>query len=144
MVETEFTPILSLSGGVLIGLAAVALMLLVGRIMGATGILGGVVAPASWRDWSWRAAARAGMATAPLVYLAATGAMPEIRIPVSRELILIGGFIVGVGVTLGGGCTSGHGVCGLARLSRRSFVAVPVFMAAAFATVFLLRHVIGG
>ncbi len=140
---TEFTPFASLSGGLLIGLSAVLLMLVLGRIMGATGILTGFIAPSSGPDWAWRAAVLAGMASAPLIYFAATGAMPAIEAPVSTPLMLAGGFIVGIGVTLGAGCTSGHGVCGMARLSARSIAATPTFMAAAAATVFVIRHVIG-
>lgn len=141
---TEFTPVASLFGGVLIGLASVLLMLALGRIMGATGILTGFINPASGADWSWRAAVLAGMVTAPLVYFAATGAMPSIEVPVSTPLMLAGGFIVGIGVTLGAGCTSGHGVCGMARLSGRSITATLTFMAATAATVFVIRHIIGG
>jgi hypothetical protein len=140
---TEFTPYQALLGGVLIGLSAVLLMLFLGRIMGATGILSGIIIPATVRDWGWRAAVLAGMVTAPAVYLALTGAFPEIRVPVSTPLMLIGGFIVGIGVTFGSGCTSGHGVCGMARLSPRSIAATLTFTAATFATVFIVRHLIG-
>jgi hypothetical protein len=140
---TEFTPYQALLGGVLIGLSAVLLMLFLGRIMGATGILSGIIIPATVRDWAWRAAVLAGMVTAPAVYLAVTGVFPEIQVPVSTPLLLIGGFIVGIGVTFGSGCTSGHGVCGMARLSPRSIVATLTFMAATFATVFIVRHLIG-
>jgi len=141
---TEFTPFASLFGGVLIGLSAVLLMLVLGRVMGATGILAGFINPASGADWGWRAAVIAGMVCAPLVYFAATGAMPPIEVPVSTPLMLAGGFIVGIGVTLGSGCTSGHGVCGMARLSGRSITATLTFMAATVVTVFVIRHVIGG
>jgi len=141
---TEFTPFASLFGGVLIGLSAVLLMLVLGRIMGATGILTGFVNPASATDWSWRAAVLAGMVCAPLAYFAATGGMPVIEVPVSTPLMLVGGFVVGIGVTLGAGCTSGHGVCGMARLSGRSITATLTFMAATAITVFIIRHVIGG
>lgn len=140
---TEFTPFASLLGGVLIGLASVLLMLVLGRIMGATGILTGFLNPSLGADWGWRAAVLAGMASAPLAYFAATGAMPSIEVPVSTPLMLAGGFIVGIGVTLGAGCTSGHGVCGMARLSPRSIAATLTFMAATAATVFAIRHVIG-
>ena len=144
MMETVFTPWQSLGGGVLIGLASVLLMLAVGRIMGATGVLAGIFAPASMADFSWRVALLAGMVTGPTVYLLATGGMPEINVPVSMPMLLIGGFIVGVGVTYGSGCTSGHGVCGMARLSPRSIAATLTFMATTAATVFVIRHVIGG
>ncbi len=138
---TEFTPIASLAGGVLIGLAAVLLMLFHGRIAGATGILTGVItAP----DRGWRVAMLAGMIAAPAVMLIATGAMPQIEVPVSTLALVVGGFIVGIGVTFGAGCTSGHGVCGNARLSPRSMVATLTFMLTTGITVFVVRHVIGG
>lgn len=140
---TEFTPIASLTGGALIGLSAVLLMLVLGRIMGATGILTGFIAPGSGADWAWRAAVLAGMVSAPFAYFTTTGAMPEIEVPVSTSLMLAGGFVVGIGVTLGAGGTSGHGVCGMARLSARSIAATLTFMATTAATVFILRHVIG-
>lgn len=142
--ETDFTPIASLVGGILIGLSSVLLMAFQGRILGATGILGGLFAPADRSDFAWRAALVAGMATAPVLYLVTTGAMPPVDVPVSLPMLLVGGLIVGVGVTYGGGCTSGHGVCGMARFSNRSIVATATFMAATFATVYVLRHVIGG
>jgi len=141
---TEFTPFASLFGGVLIGLSAVLLMLVLGRVMGATGILTGFVNPASAADCSWRAAMLAGMVAAPLAYFAVTGGMPTIDVPVSTPLMLLGGFIVGIGVTFGSGCTSGHGVCGMARLSGRSITATLTFMAATAVTVFVIRHVLGG
>ncbi|RIA56882.1 YeeE/YedE family protein [Dichotomicrobium thermohalophilum] len=141
---TEFTPFASLFGGVMIGLSAVLLMLVLGRVMGATGILTGFVNPTSGTDWSWRAAVLAGMVSAPLVYFAVTGGMPTIEVPVSTPLMLLGGFIVGIGVTFGSGCTSGHGVCGMARLSGRSITATLTFMVATAATVFVIRHVLGG
>jgi hypothetical protein len=141
---TEFTPFASLFGGVLIGLSAVLLMLVLGRVMGATGILTGFVTPASGADWSWRAAVLAGMVTAPLAYFAVMGVMPTIQVPVSTPLMLLGGFIVGIGVTLGAGCTSGHGVCGMARLSGRSISATLTFMVATAIMVFIIRHVLGG
>jgi len=141
---TEFTPLASLFGGVLIGLSAVLLMLVLGRVMGATGILTGFVNPASGADWSWRAAVLAGMVTAPLAYFVVMGGMPTIQVPISTPLMLPGGFIVGIGVTLGSGCTSGHGVCGMARLSGRSITATLTFMAATAVTVFVIRHVLGG
>ncbi|MBX2804677.1 MAG: YeeE/YedE family protein [Hyphomicrobiales bacterium] len=141
---TEFTPLQSALGGVLIGFSAVLLMLFHGRIMGATGILMGVIWPANTRDWAWRAAVVAGMASGPALYLALTGGFPDIHSPVSTPLLLIGGFIVGIGVTFGSGCTSGHGVCGMARLSPRSIMATLTFMATTFATLYIVRHLIGG
>lgn len=141
---TEFTPWASLGGGALIGLAAVLLMALHGRILGATGILGGLLRLGNPADWWVRAALLAGMAVAPLAYLVVVGTPPALETPVSNLAVVIGGLIVGVGVSYGGGCTSGHGVCGNARFSRRSMVATLSFMATAVATVFVIRHVVGG
>lgn len=143
MMETSFTPLASLVGGALIGLAAVMLMLLRGRIMGATGILAGALRPASMYDWTWRALLLVGMVSGPWVYFALTGALPAIDVPVSTTALVIGGFIVGIGVTLGSGCTSGHGVCGMARLSPRSFAATGTFMLSTGLTVYVIRHVMG-
>jgi uncharacterized membrane protein YedE/YeeE len=142
--ETVFTPFASFGGGLLIGLGAVLLMLGLGRIFGATGILSGLVFMDSREEFSWRAALVLGMVLAPVPVFLATGAMPELTVPVSPLMIVIGGVIVGFGASLGSGCTSGHGVCGLSRLSVRSLVAVPVFMATAGVTVFVIRHVFGG
>lgn len=142
--ETAFTPFASFGGGVLIGLAATVLMLTLGRVMGATGILAGLLKPASGDDFAWRAALLAGMVSGPIVVLLVTGQMPAVQVPVSVPMMLIGGFLVGVGVTYGAGCTSGHGVCGMARLSPRSFVATLTFMAVTFVTVFIMQHVLGG
>ncbi|MEW5420663.1 YeeE/YedE family protein [Amorphus sp. 3PC139-8] len=144
MIETDFTPWASLFGGILIGLASVALMALNGRIMGATGILSGAVFDRRPGDVAWRVALLLGMVTGPLVVLAVTGRLPAIEVPVTPTALVIGGFIVGIGVTFGSGCTSGHGVCGMARFSVRSIVATLSFMAATFVTVFVVRHVIGG
>lgn len=141
MYLTEFTPIAATVGGLLIGLSAVLLMALHGRIAGMTGILGGVLPPLA-SDWRWRAAFLAGAILAPVLYLAAHGGPIPFHVPVSTAAMVGGGLIVGVGVTYGSGCTSGHGVCGLARFSPRSLVATLVFMAATFATVYVVRHVI--
>ncbi|GAB4534167.1 MAG: hypothetical protein Tsb0024_03770 [Ruegeria sp.] len=142
--ETVFTPFASFGGGLLIGLGAVLLMLGLGRIMGATGIMSGLVFPENASEFSWRLALVAGMIVAPGLIFAVTGTMPAIDVPVSPLMIAVGGVIVGLGASLGSGCTSGHGVCGLSRLSVRSLVAVPTFMATAAITVFIIRHVIGG
>lgn len=144
MIQTSFTPAAALTGGLLIGLAASLLMLVHGRIFGVTGILAGLLRPASVKDFGWRAGMLAGMLIGPLVVRAASGAMPPVQVPVSTPALLIGGLLVGIGVTFASGCTSGHGVCGIARLSPRSIAATLTFMAAAFATVFTLRHLIGG
>ena len=111
---TEFTPFLSTLGGVLIGLSAIILMAFNGKIAGATGILGGVLPPVS-SDWAWRAAFLAGAVIAPVLIVNLTSFKIDVTIPVSDLWILIGGVVVGVGVVFGSGCTSGHGICGLAR-----------------------------
>jgi uncharacterized membrane protein YedE/YeeE len=143
MTDTVFTPWASLGGGILIGLAATLLMLLQGRIMGATGILAGIVMPANRQDFAWRAALVAGMICGPFALWILTGALPETQVTVPLAVLLVSGVIVGVGVSYGGGCTSGHGVCGIARLSPRSIVATLTFMATTFATVYITRHLIG-
>ena len=142
-IETLFTPWQSLAGGALIGLASTLLMLFLGRIMGATGIMAGMLAAGPRDDKSWRVAILLGMITAPLAVLMATGQMPAIEVPVSMPMLVAGGVIVGVGVTYGSGCTSGHGVCGMARLSPRSIAATLVFMVTTGLTVFVVRHVLG-
>lgn len=140
---TDFTPLMSLAGGALIGVAAVALMAVHGRIAGITGIVGGLFASPLSGDWAWRAAFVAGMIVSPLVTALATGTMPVISVPVEPLMLAIGGFLVGVGASLGSGCTSGHGVCGMSRLSARSIAATLTFMATAVGTVFIVRHVVG-
>ncbi len=141
---TDFTPFASLGGGILIGIASVLLMANFGRVMGATGILAGFLMPTNRDDWAWRASLLAGMVSAPALYWLVSGQSVVVQVPVSTIAMIIGGLIVGVGFTFGGGCTSGHGVCGIARLSPRSIVATVVFMIAAVATVYVTRHVIGG
>jgi uncharacterized protein len=136
--QTLFTPYISLAGGALIGLSAVLLMALHGRIAGMTGILAGVLPPLP-SDWQWRAAFLAGGVIAPMLWLA-FGNEIAFAVPVSMPMLAIGGLIVGAGVSLSGGCTSGHGVCGIARLSPRSIAATAVFMLTAFITVWLIRH----
>ena len=139
---TEFTPYYSLLGGVLIGLAATLLMAFHGRIAGMTGILQGILPPFA-ADWQWRAAFLAGAVAAPFVFTNLDGII-DFAVPVATLPMIIGGFIVGAGVYFGSGCTSGHGVCGMARLSPRSIAATTIFMIAAFITVYVTRHVIGG
>lgn len=136
---TEFTPLMSIAGGLLIGLSAVLLMAFNGRIAGLTGIVGGIVPPLGG-DWGWRAAFLAGAILAPIGYFAINGPI-EFSVPVEPMMLMLGGLIVGVGVTFGNGCPSGHGVCGIGRLSPRSMVATATFMVTAFITVFLIRHV---
>jgi uncharacterized membrane protein YedE/YeeE len=141
---TEFTPLTSLLGGALIGLAAVLLMALNGRIAGLTGIVAGLLPPEPARDWPWRLAFVIAAASAPAAILALTGHLPRIEVTSSYAALMLGGVLVGVGATLGGGCTSGHGICGLARFSPRSLVAVLTFMASTAATVAIARHLVGG
>jgi len=138
----HFTPISSAIGGVLIGLSAAMLWLGLGRIAGISGIVGALLRPQSG-DVAWRMAFVAGLALAPLLYRFAGGALPPIVLPDSAAVVIAGGLLVGFGTRLGGGCTSGHGVCGMARLSPRSIAATLVFMASGFATVFVARHLIG-
>lgn len=140
---TEFTPVSALLGGALIGLSAVLLMAFHGRIAGMTGILTGLVPPIA-KDWRWRAAFIAGAIVAPIVLTSLTGYKIEFSSPVPVVWIIVSGLLVGVGVYFGSGCPSGHGVCGIARLSPRSIVATLTFMATAVATLFIIRHVIGG
>lgn len=138
--ETAFTPFASLAGGALIGLAAVLLMALQGRVFGATGVLATAIFGPD-RSWAW--ALLGGMVLGPLILALISGTGPAVQVPVTMPMLLIGGVLVGMGVTWGSGCTSGHGVCGLARFSPRSLVATLTFMASCAATVFVVRHVIG-
>ncbi len=139
----NFTPISALTGGSLIGLSAVLFMLLHGRIAGVSGIAGGLIVPVAG-DWPWRLAFVLGLIAGPLIYMALGGRLPVISFPVSSPAWLVaGGLIVGFGTRLGGGCTSGHGVCGVSRLSMRSMVATGAFMFTGFATVYILRHLAG-
>jgi hypothetical protein len=137
----HFTPWASLSGGIFIGLATALLLLANGRVAGVSGILGGLLRPARG-DVAWRIAFVLGLFIAPIVWLAMR-AMPPAQIDHSPALLAIGGLLVGVGTRFGSGCTSGHGVCGIARLSPRSLLATVCFMAAGFVTVFVVRHVLG-
>ncbi|HEX5999444.1 MAG TPA: YeeE/YedE family protein [Hyphomicrobiaceae bacterium] len=138
---TEFTPVSAATGGVLIGLAATLLMLLTGRIAGISGILAGSLRS---DDRKWRIAFIAGLILAPLVAGLGGYPLPPPQLPASWSLIVGAGLLVGFGTRMAGGCTSGHGVCGLARLSPRSLLATVVFMATAVAMVAVSRHVIGG
>jgi uncharacterized membrane protein YedE/YeeE len=140
---TEFTPLASLIGGALIGLSAVLLMAYEGRIAGISGISGRLLPP--YRDDAFpsRLGFVIGLVAAPFVMQAVTGQPVTQTVSGNLPLMAAAGLIVGFGSVWGFGCTSGHGVCGLSRLSTRSFVATGVFMAVAFATVFVTRHVIG-
>lgn len=137
----HFTPWRSLAGGLLIGLAAAAFVLLNGRIAGISGILGGLLRP-SRDDVAWRVAFLAGLVAAPLAYVL-VAPLPETYIGAGDGALVGAGLLVGIGTRYGAGCTSGHGVCGLSRLSPRSLVATVSFMLAGFVTVYVLRHVIG-
>jgi uncharacterized membrane protein YedE/YeeE len=141
---TEFTPYASLIGGAMIGLSAVLLMLWEGRIAGISGIAGRLLPP--YRDGAFlsRLGFVAGIVAAPLLISWGSGAPISQTVSASVPLMIAAGLLVGFGSVWGNGCTSGHGVCGLSRLSPRSMVATGVFMATAFITVFLVRHLIGG
>ncbi len=142
----HFTPWLSLTGGVLLGLASAAFILLNGRILGISGILGGLLPPKKG-DTVWRVAFLLGMFAAPIVWsFFAPAAVADMartaRIDASTTLVIVAGLLVGLGTRYGSGCTSGHGVCGLSRFSLRSLVATITFMVAGFITVFVMRHVL--
>lgn len=137
-----FTPISALLGGLLIGLAAASFVLLNGRIAGISGVLGGLLQPRAG-DIGWRAAFVAGLLLAPLLYWLLLGPLPVPHIEAGTGTLVAAGLLVGVGTRYGSGCTSGHGVCGLSRLSPRSLAATLAFMSAGFATVFVLRHLLG-
>jgi uncharacterized membrane protein YedE/YeeE len=139
----NFTPGSALAGGVVIGLSAVLLMALLGRIAGISGIVRGLIGPAAG-EAGWRTAFLLGLVLGPVLWGVAGGAVPPVEIAAELPVLLAGGLLVGVGTAIGGGCTSGHGVCGLARLSPRSLVATLTFMAVAVATVFVTLHVMGG
>jgi uncharacterized protein len=137
----SFTPLSALAGGILIGIAASMLVLLNGRIAGISGILGSLLGVRPG-EIAWRAAFLAGILAAPLGY-AAVASLPPLTIDAGYPTLVAAGLLVGVGTRYAGGCTSGHGVCGLSRLSPRSLLATLTFMAAGFATVFVVRHVLG-
>ncbi|MES3024930.1 MAG: YeeE/YedE family protein [Pseudomonadota bacterium] len=135
---TNFSPWSALVGGLLIGLASALLLLLNGRVAGISGILGGMLrAPAG--EFGWRLAFVAGLVVSPLVYRL-FAPLPAMRVEASTTVLALAGLLVGIGTRYAGGCTSGHGVCGVARLSPRSLAATGIFMLAGFATVFLVRH----
>jgi uncharacterized membrane protein YedE/YeeE len=137
----NFTPISGLVGGLLIGLAAALLLLLNGRISGISGIVGGLLAPKS-SDAGWRVVFVVGLLLGAFIYMLATGGAIPVTMQASVPVLVAAGLLVGFGTRLGSGCTSGHGVCGIARLSKRSIVATSVFFGVAMLTVFLTRHVI--
>jgi uncharacterized membrane protein YedE/YeeE len=138
-----FTPGSSLAGGVLIGVAAALMVVLLGRIAGISGIVGGLLQWTTWRqtsNWGWRLAFVLGLIGSPLVWQ--WFALPAMELPRNPLLIVLAGLLVGFGTRLGSGCTSGHGVCGLSRLSPRSLAATLTFMVTGALTVFVLRHVL--
>jgi uncharacterized membrane protein YedE/YeeE len=139
----NFAPISAAIGGALIGLAAVLLMFLNGRIAGVAGVFAGLIDPVS-TDRGWRAAFIAGMILAPLSAALIGYTIPVPQMPASLVTVVVAGLAVGFGTRIANGCTSGHGVCGIARLSPRSITATVVFMAAAIVVVALTRHVLGG
>ena len=139
---TEFTPWMASLGGLLIGLAAALLVLCSGRIAGISGICGRLFVPRT-SDRGWRLCFLAGLPLGALAVWALRGGLP-VQIVASPAPLVVAGLLVGFGTQLGNGCTSGHGVCGLARGSRRSLAATLTFMASAAVTVFLVRHVVGG
>lgn len=134
----NFTPWASLAGGLLIGLAAALFILLHGRVLGISGILGGLLRPQTG-DSSWRLSFLIGLLAAPLAW-SVFQPLPQVNIQAGFLTLVVAGLLVGIGTRLGSGCTSGHGVCGLARLSPRSLVATLCFMATGFLTVYLMRH----
>jgi uncharacterized membrane protein YedE/YeeE len=137
-----FTPYTALAGGALIGLAAAILVLCNGRIAGISGVLGGLLRPSA-EGVGWRLAFLAGLLAAPMVY-ALAAALPRPQIDAGWATLVAAGLLVGLGTRYGAGCTSGHGVCGLSRLSLRSLVATLAFMGTGFATVYVVRHVLNG
>ncbi|MDZ5461373.1 YeeE/YedE family protein [Azohydromonas lata] len=137
-----FTPAASLAGGLLIGVAAAMFVLLPGRIAGISGVLGGLLKPAQG-DVAWRLAFVLGLVAAPLAW-SLLAALPRPHIDAGTGALVLAGLLVGVGTRYGAGCTSGHGVCGLSRLSPRSLAATLSFMGAGFATVYVLRHLLAG
>jgi len=136
----SFTPASAALGGLLIGCAVAMLLLLSGRIAGVSGIAGGLFRPQRG-DVAWRVAFIVGLVMSPAIYALAIAA-PVIRIDATYPTLIVAGLLVGYGTRLGSGCTSGHGICGMSRLSPRSIVATLAFMAAGFVTVFVVRHVI--
>lgn len=140
----NFTPYSALAGGLLIGLSAAMLLLLNGRLAGISGILGRLVKPAGDGGTPWRLAFAVGLLAGPLLHQALAPRPIEITIDASLPVLIVAGLLVGVGTRLGGGCTSGHGVCGIGRFSARSIAATAIFMAAAGVTVFVANHAVGG
>lgn len=137
----HFTPWASLAGGILLGLASALFILMNGRILGISGIVGGLLRPKSG-DVGWRLSFVLGLLVAPMLYVLVAGPT-SVRIDAGWTTLVVAGLLVGVGTRYGSGCTSGHGVCGLSRLSPRSLMATLAFMGAGFVTVYLVRHALG-
>jgi uncharacterized protein len=140
MAATSFTPVASLLGGALIGASAVMLMALTGRIAGVSGIAARLLPPYEDREFAGRLAFVGGLVAAPVIVLLATARLPVQTIEANAVTLVLAGLLVGFGSVWGNGCTSGHGVCGISRLSVRSLIATITFMATGFATVFIMRH----
>ncbi len=139
----NFTPLTALLGGLLIGAAATLTLWANGRIAGISGILSGVIVPRG-QDSIWRLLFVLGLLAGALVYALMRGQPTPLELQVGPGLTVLAGLLVGFGTRLGSGCTSGHGICGLARFSRRSFTATLTFMVVAIITVFIMRHLLGG
>ena len=139
----EFTPWASLAGGLLIGLSAALLIALLGRVAGISGITGALLQMPTWsavKQWGWRLAFIVGMVAAPLVWQL-FAPLPAMEMPSNPVVVIVAGLLVGFGTRMGSGCTSGHGVCGLSRLSMRSLAATLTFIATGAVIVFVMRHV---
>jgi uncharacterized membrane protein YedE/YeeE len=137
----NFTPWTALAGGALIGISAALFILFNGRIAGITGIIGGLFRPVM-HDAGWRIAFTLGLILAPIIWLL-FAELPNVQIDATYNLLIVAGVIVGFGARYGSGCTSGHGVCGISRLSPRSIIATLAFMGTGFLTVFIMRHILG-
>lgn len=142
---SEFTPWASLAGGLLVGLSAALLIALLGRVAGISGITGALLQVPTWssvKQWCWRLVFILGMVAAPLIWQL-FAPLPAMEMPSNPIIIIVAGLLVGFGTRMGSGCTSGHGVCGISRLSLRSLAATLTFIATGAITVFVMRHVIG-
>ena len=137
----NFTPWTALAGGALIGISAALFILFNGRIAGISGIIGGLFRPVM-HDAGWRIAFTLGLILAPIIWLL-FAELPNVQIDATYNLLIVAGVIVGFGARYGSGCTSGHGVCGISRLSPRSIIATLAFMGTGFLTVFIMRHILG-
>ena len=138
----NFTPLNAVMGGLLIGIAATLMLWTSGRIAGISGILTGVLLP-NKTDTPWKAIFLAGLLLGPIGTILISGRELDISVQATPLLSIIAGLLVGFGTRLGSGCTSGHGICGIARFSRRSFLATAVFMGCAIVTVFITKHILG-